>query len=72
MPMPRIDPDCFYDERETAEILRLSVPTVQRKRRETSDLPFCRFGRRIWYRGAAILAALAATERRSTSDHPNR
>lgn len=69
--MPRIDPELFYDERETAKILRLSIPTIQRKRRETSDLSFCRFGRRIWYRGASILAALAAAERRSTSDNPN-
>ena len=68
MPMPRIDPDVFYDEVEAAALLRISVPTLRRRRRETSTLPFCRFGRRIWYRGRTLVAALEATERASTSD----
>lgn len=72
MPMPKIDPEVFYDPIEAAEILRVSPQTLHRKRVESSNLPFRKFGRRVWYRGSDLLAALEATWQRSTSDAPAR
>lgn len=63
-----VDPDAYYSEDEWAELSGLAKSTLRRKRRQNSELPFSRYGRQVWYRGADILAALEAERRRSTSD----
>ncbi len=63
-----VDPAAYYSEDEWSELSGLAKSTLRRKRRENSELPFSRYGRQIWYRGADILAALEAERRRSTSD----
>lgn len=69
MPMPRIDPEAFYGRQELAEILGVEVETLDRKRWTggSEAIPFSKFGRRIWYRGADIIAVLDRMRRVSTS-----
>lgn len=63
-----IDPNAYYSEAEVAELLGRSACTVRRARQRSSTLPFCRYGRSVFYRGADIAAALEAGRRTSTSD----
>jgi hypothetical protein len=68
--MLKIDPDAYYPEIEAAELLHASPDTLRRRRQTKSDLPFCRYGRRIFYRGSDMIAALESSRRRSTSAPP--
>ena len=63
-----IEPSAFYPERDVASLLGVAPDTLRRRRHTHSDLPFCRYGRRVYYRGADIIAALEASRRLSTSD----
>ena len=66
----RIDADTFYPEAELARILDVSPVTLARTRWKGDGIPFCKYGRRILYRGADIITALKGSRRRSTSDEP--
>ena len=66
----RIDPDAFYPEIEAAQILHTSRDTLRRSRWKGSGIPFCKYGRRVFYRGTDMIAALNGSLRRSTSDEP--
>lgn len=63
-----IEPAGFYNEPDTAALLGMSADTLRRHRKKKSQLAFCRYGRRVFYRGADIIAALEASRRISTSD----
>lgn len=63
-----IEPSGFYPEHDAASLLGVSPDTLRRRRQTKSDLAFCRYGRRVFYRGADIIAFLEASRRQSTSD----
>ena len=58
----------FLTERETAELLRVSVRTCQRWRISGDGPPFCAFGGRRLYAREDVLAWAETRRRRSTSD----
>jgi hypothetical protein len=66
----RIESDGYYSEHEAARMFGMKPDTLRRRRQTRSDLPFCRFGKRVFYRGADIIAALEASRRTSTSASP--
>lgn len=66
----RIDPEAYYPEADAATLLGKSTDTMRRQRWRGSGIPFCRYGRSIFYRGADMIAALDGSLRRSTSDEP--
>jgi hypothetical protein len=68
--MLKIDPDAYYPDAEVAKLLNVSPDTLRRRRQTHSDLAHVRYGRRIYYRGADIIATLEASRRQSTSDRP--
>lgn len=63
-----IQPDGYYTERDAATLFGVTVDTLRRRRQSRSDVAFCKYGRKIFYRGDDIIAALNASRRRSTSD----
>ena len=63
-----IENNGFYSEPDAAAILGLTKDTLRRRRQTKSDLAFCRYGRRVFYRGSDIIAALESSRRLSTSD----
>lgn len=63
-----IEPTAYYSEQEVAGLLEISPETLRKKRVKSSDLPFCKYGRRIFYRGDDLIRMLDATRRRSTRD----
>ena len=69
VPQPvKIDAEAYYPENDVAELLGVSADTLRRRRQTKSDLAFCRYGRRVFYRGADIIASLESSRRLSTSD----
>lgn len=64
----RIDCDAFYSQAQLADLLGVKPDTLRRDRQTRSDLPYCVFHRRIYYKGSDIIAYLEASRRRSTSD----
>jgi len=58
----------FLTPSEAAELLRLSSITLGRWRGEGSGPPFRKFGRRVLYAHADLLAWAEAQRRLSTSD----
>lgn len=66
-PQPmKIEADYYYPEPDTAALLGVSPATLRRRRQTRTDLPFCKYGRRVFYRGADIIASLEASRRIST------
>ncbi|MDQ8700584.1 helix-turn-helix domain-containing protein [Hyphomicrobium sp. LHD-15] len=59
----KLDPETYYPEPEAAELFGVSVDTMRRKRMRAgiSALPFSRFGRKVFYRGADLITALDAS-----------
>lgn len=53
-----IKPDVYYTERAAAALLGVSLETMRRNRRVTTVLPFCRYGRRVFYRGSDLIEML--------------
>jgi len=68
-----INPPCFLTAPEAAELLRVAPVTLNRWRIEGHGPPFRRFGRRVVYARADIIAWADARVRSSTSepDKPN-
>lgn len=66
----KLDPDSYYPEQAVAEVLGVSADTLRRSRWRGSGVPYCKYGRRIFYRGADLIAALDGSLRRSTSEEP--
>jgi hypothetical protein len=64
----RIDAEAYYPENDVATLLGVSPDTLRRRRQTKSDLAFCKYGRRVFYRGADIIASLESSRRLSTSD----
>jgi predicted DNA-binding transcriptional regulator AlpA len=60
--------EVFLNQRETAEILRLSERTLERHRLSGEGPPFVKLGRRVVYRRSDIEAWTRANTRRSTSE----
>jgi predicted site-specific integrase-resolvase len=58
----------FLTERETAELLRVSVRTLQRWRLTGDGPPFCAFGGRRLYARGDVMSWASSQRRRSTSD----
>lgn len=54
----RIDVDAYYRDDDVAALLGVSTDTLRRHRQTKIGLPFSKFGRRIFYRGADIKASL--------------
>lgn len=54
----RIDVDAYYSDDDVAALLGVSTDTLRRHRQTKVGLPFSKFGRRIFYRGADIKASL--------------
>ncbi|MEQ1672885.1 MAG: helix-turn-helix domain-containing protein, partial [Hyphomicrobium sp.] len=68
-PQPvKIDAEAYYPETDVATLLGISADTLRRRRQTKSDLAFCKYGRRVFYRGADIIASLESSRRMSTSD----
>lgn len=63
-----IEPSGYYHEPDVAAILGVSQDTLRRRRLAKSGLAYCSYGRRIFYRGADIIAFLDASRQISTSD----
>ena len=62
------EPQLFLTERETAELLRVSIRTLQRWRLTGLGPPFRAFGGRRLYARRDLLTWACAQRRRSTSD----
>jgi DNA-binding transcriptional MerR regulator len=62
------EPQLFLTERETADLLRVSVRTLQRWRLTGLGPRFCAFGGRRLYARKDILTWCEAQRRTSTSD----
>ncbi len=56
----KIDADTYYPEALAAELFGVSVDTMRRKRSGSGPLPFTRFSKRVFYRGADLIDALNA------------
>jgi hypothetical protein len=65
----KLDPDTYYPEPEAAELFGVSVDTMRRKRMRPGHtaLPFARFGRKVFYRGADLIEALNTSSARRSS-----
>ena len=61
----------FLNEREAAELLRVSVRTLQRWRLTGDGPPFCAFGGRRLYARGDVMSWASSQRRRSTSDPGN-
>ncbi len=62
------EPQLFLTERETAELLRVSIRTCQRWRITGYGPPFCAFGGRRLYARGDVMSWAKTQRRRSTSD----
>ena len=51
-----LDIDEQLDSQQTAELLRISMPTLIKKRKE-GKIPFYRMGRKIWHSKQEVLIA---------------
>ena len=60
----------FLDQRQLAELLGLSQRTVERMRCLGTGPPYSKFGRRVRYLTADVMAWADAQKRRSTSEEP--
>ena len=58
----------LLDEREAAQILNMSVRSLQRRRADGTGPRFCRLGRLVRYRIADLLEWVGRSIRTSTSD----
>ncbi len=68
-PTPEFDRSlAFLNEREAAELLRVSVRTLQRWRLTGDGPPFCAFGGRRLYARGDVMSWASSQRRRSTSD----
>jgi len=60
--------DAFMDQRATADLLGLSVRTLERFRLTGSGPAFRKFGRRVMYAHSDVMAWADSQRRTSTSD----
>ncbi len=60
--------DPLLDQKQAAQLLGLSVRTLERHRLEGTGPTFVRLGRLVRYRAADIAAWVEASARTSTSD----
>ncbi len=65
------EPQLFLTECETANLLRVSVRTLQRWRLTGDGPPFCAFGGRRLYGRGDVMSWAEAQRRRSTSEPPS-
>lgn len=63
----KVEPEVWYSADEVAEAMGVSKKTLDLERSRGNGAPFSKIGRRVYYKGADLMALMEKRRRASTS-----